>query len=370
MNKDIKKIKEEMINIKINLYDFLKLQQSNKDPTYFRYSMSGDLWNDTIKWNVQSRVFATKIAYTIGIDRNDSLVQNAISGIKQFRHKDGYIYDDMLLRRKKWIRFKEMTRNLSLVSLTDYEYIRAESRQCYSALLMYKELSSVIPVCEVRSGDEIDKFLNSLNWKEPWAAGSHFSHLMFFERLAYESKKLSDSEYKRNIEDAYEWIKHIENPLTGSWCKGTVSAQQSINGAMKIITGLHAVGMTELLTKQQCKKLIDLCLGSINNMQACDNFNIVYVLYHAGRVCTDYRRDETMEFAIHRYNTYLEYYFPTCGGFSFTKGGSNIDYYGCPITLGKNEPDLHGTALFVCGLFYLACLLNINEDVGLKEVIS
>lgn len=367
---DFQDVKQKLICIKKQVYDFLKLQQSSIDPTYFRYSLSGDLWDEKIKWNVQGRVFTLKVAYTIGLGQDDSLVQNALTGMKNFQHADGHIYDDMLLKKKKWVRFKQTIRSGKIIPLIDYEYIRAESRQCYSAMMMYNVIPNLIPICEVRSGEEIDNFLHSLDWQFPWGAGSHFSHLMFFEKLAYKCGQLNKNAYEDNINRAYDWVKHLENKKTGSWHLGTVSAQQAINGAMKVITGLRAVNMTKELTEQQCRRLVDLCLGHINDAQACDNFNIVYVLYYASLLYPDYRRNEVIKFAKERFHVYMEYYFPEYGGFSFLKGSSNIAYYECKITKGRKEPDLHGTALFMWGLFFLSSLLGINDKVALREVVS
>lgn len=367
---EAREIEQQLSEIRRRVYDFLKLQQSKEDPTYFRYSLSGDLWNENMKWNVQGRVFALKIAYTIGLDKEESLVKYALAGIEGFQHQDGYIYDDMLLKRKKRIRFVQAIRSMKRIPLIDQEYIRAESRQCYSVLMMYDVIPELIPVCEIRCNEEIDCFLNSLDWKQPWAAGSHFSHLMFFEKLAYERGALNRKAYEENIMKAYNWISCLESPKTGSWHLGDVSAQQAINGAMKVITGLRTVNMAEVLTVQQCKRLIDLCLDNMNDEQACDNFNIVYVLYHTSLICTDYRKREIVDFAKKRLHIYMNYYFPQYGGFSFGKGHSNVRYYGCDITQGKKEPDMHGTALFMWGLFFLSCILGVNECVGLREVVS
>lgn len=367
---EVQDIQEQLIRIKKQAYDFIKLQQSADNPTYFRYSLSGDLWDENIKWNVQGRVFALKVAYTIGVDAKNSLVQSALAGIREFQHDDGYIYDDMLLREKKRIRFKQAIRSMKVIPLLDKEYIRAESRQCHSALMMYNVIPDLIPMDEVRSNEEINSFLESLDWRYPWGAGSHFSHLMFFEKLAHESGKLDSIAYKESIERAYEWVKCMENSETGSWHQGDVSAQQAINGAMKVITGLRTVNLTGVLSEQQCMKLIDLCLNHINDAQACDNFNIVYVLYYASRICPDYRKREIGEFAKKRFYIYMEYYFSRLGGFSFMRESSNISYYGCKITRGKKEPDLHGTALFMWGLYFLACILEVNGEVSLREVVS
>ena len=42
-------------------------------------------------------------------------------------------------------------------------------------------------------------------------------------------------------------------------------------------------------------------------------------------------------------------------------------YYGCKVALGKNEPDIHGTTLFMWGIAIIASLLGIDKDLGLRE---
>lgn len=165
-------------------------------------------------------------------------------------------------------------------------------------------------------------------------------------------------------------MKGLENLQTGSWHQGDVSTQQAINGAMKVITELQTVGMTSALSPRQCRNLIDLCLNHVNNEQACDNFNIVYLLHHTSLICGDYRKNDIEEFAKRRFRIYMDYYHSEFSAFSFRKKVSNICYYGCNITKGKNEPDLHGTFLFMWGLYFLSCLLGINDKVCLKEVVS
>ena len=281
----------------------------------------------------------------------------------------GYIYDENI---RPQITLKRVFKQLAsgrFSGWSNQEYIRAESRQCYSALMMYDMYLDKMPETEIINSSQMVNYLETFDWNQPWAAGSHYSHMLFFQKLGLLYKKLPYDEYFKNIVFAKEWLNNIYNYETGSWHRGDVSTQQAINGAMKILTGFRITD--ELFIDEEAgRKLIDLCLANINNEQACDNFNIVYVLRYASLACKDYREKEIIEFVERRFQIYMEYYFPNYGGFSFYKGKSNEYYYGCRITRGLQEPDIHGTTLFLWGISLICKILGIEKETGLREFIT
>ena len=358
---EVKKIKEK-------IPDFLEMQRGEKNRGYFKYSMTGDLFGENKHWNVGSSAYAIKLAYIVGIANEEEIVAAAINNILSFQRNSGYIFDDMInckIGRKFLI---QQVRKGKLFKLTDDSYIRAESRQCFSALLLYHIIPDKIPQREVIDISEMDDFLNRFDWRYPWHAGSHFSHMLFFQQLAYQKGLITKENYIQNICFAKKWIMNIQNNQTGGWYIGDVSAQQVINGAMKVLSGFQITNELQI-DEESGKKLIDVCLSNINNNQACDNFNIVYVLQCASKVCKDYRINEINEFMENRFKVYMEYYFPEYGGFSFYKNRSNNNYYGCKITRGLNEPDMHGTALFMWGISAICETLGISQELGIKHIM-
>ena len=119
------------------------------------------------------------------------------------------------------------------------------------------------------------------------------------------------------------------------------------------------------------QKIVDTLLLAKNDIQACDNFNIVYVLKYCNEILNGaYRFDEIEEFFYQRLSVYKDYYFPRIGGFSFYKNKSNMAYYGAYLSSGKREPDIHGTVLFLWGISLIAQVLKINDKLNFKEFIT
>lgn len=356
-------IKEQMRSIKDSIPVFLAQQQSGMKDGYYKYSFSSDIYKKGI---IGASSYAAKIAYTIEMPQESEMVKNILAALQEAQNERGYIYDNKILALSIRNNAVRQLKEFKCPSLRNEEYKRAESRQCISALMMYGKIPLYLPVKEVIDNNEMASYLEKFNWRMPWAAGSHFSHMMFFQKVALAKQYISKEQYDVNISSALEWISRLQNKETGSWHLGEVTSQQAINGAMKVLTGFNAVNINPVTTDMG-RKLVDLCLDNINNEQACDNFNIIYVMKYASQKCRGYRQDEIIDFAEKRFRIYLDYYFPREGGFSFYKNRSNDMYYGCKVALGKNEPDIHGTALFMWGIAIIASLLGIDKDLGLRE---
>lgn len=350
--------------------DFLNHQKSVVSPGYYNYSYSCDLYSDDIHWNVGSSVYALKIMYTLGYKRDNQDVINACYYIDSFMHKNRMIYDDMIKKKAGLRNFLSCIKHRQFGNLMGQEYIRAESRQCYSAELSFDRIPKSNGQFNMPSRPkEIEYFLERLNWDFPWGAGSHFSHLLFFQKVMLKIGQLTVMEYEANVSHAIEWIARLQNPIDGAWYRGKPEARQIINGAMKVISGLRTVDRCSF---DYSKELIDFCLNEVNSGHACDNFDIIYTLYYANIVSPFYREKEIQDFAEKRFWIFMEHYKENEGGFSFYPNHCNKNYYGTNITKGKNESDIHATALFMWGITLIANLLEINNTDGiyLREVIT
>lgn len=350
-----------IFKLRKNVPLFLKKMKGENLHGFYRYSLSGDIYDETTSWGLANAVFFLKIIYTLNIEKKYKIeINEAIKFIKKFQKKDGSCCDPLITNITKLNRIKKTIKTFNIKKLSNTDVIRAETRQTISALQMFnKSLDyqfKYIPTNE----KSINRYLRKLDWKKPWNAASHLSHLLFFLNYSKISNKANLINY------SIDWINKIQRK-DGFWYNGNPPIQQKINGAMKVFTGLRAVNKINI---NNSKKIIDNILNTINNNNACDNFNIVYVLKNCNKINTSqYKYKEIKNFMINRLAIYKKYYYPKIGGFSFLPNKSNTYYYGAKITKGLNEPDIHGTSMFLYGIAMIAQTLKINDELNFKEFI-
>jgi len=350
--------------LKRNVPVFLNNLEEKSLPGFFHYSLSGDIYDKETHWGLGNTVFAIKIYYTFDLLSKISpqKKEEMASFIQSFQKNNGIFSDPLVKRLSLQNRILNCFKKGGFQNLLNNQTELAETRQSLSALKLIKYKPNKQFLMFPKTREEIEKYLHSLSWNHPWSAGSHFSHLLFF----LGNSEIKDKEDLVNF--AIDWVNKIQKE-NGAWYQSSTSRQEMINGAMKIITGLKAAGLSDKINNPQ--RLIDLCLDSINDSQACDNFNIIYVLKYASIAAGEnYRLNEIRQFALRRLEKFKEFYHPEGGGFSFHRGESNKSYYGAVITKGKAEPDIHGTALFCWGISIISQILGINDKLGLKEFIA
>ena len=349
-------------NLKDEVSGFLNHQKSEVRDGYYKYSYSGDIYNEEDHWNVGSSVFALRCYYSLGFEKNME-IKNIANYIKSFKKND-LIYDDFLYQKTFVKNFLSSLKHRNFNNLFNKKYKRAETRQAYASLMLYDELPQDIMLQIPLNKEEIENYLSSFNWAKPWDAGSHFSHLLFFLKLAFNINQIDENTYKENTEYAVDWLNRIQNDVTGGWYRKNPDTRYIINGIMKVITGFIAIDKYEIAYPE---KIIDLCLESANDKHACDNFNIILVLYYVNKVTgSSYRKNEINNFAMQRLEKYKAHYKKEQGGFSFHPYHSNHRYYGAKIAKGLNEADIHGTFLFLYGISLIAELLDINNELDFK----
>ena len=355
-----------LYELKDEVKDFLSHQKSSVKKGYYHYSYSGDIYDESIDWNVGSSVFALKLYYLLGMEKNQYII-NTIDYIKSFQSGDK-IYDHFIFKKGLIRNFLGSLKNKNFTNLLNHQYKSAETRQSLSALMLYGELPNSLKLDIPTSKEEIEKYLTLLNWSEPWGAGSHFSHLMFFYRVAKETGQISLKQFDTYTNIAIERINKIYHTDTGGWYKGDQTNRYIVNGAMKILTGLIAVDKVDIPAPEA---LIDTCLKATNDLDACDNFNIILVLnYTSKQLGRNYRQKEIENFALNRLQKYKAHYKKEQGGFSFFLNGSNTRYYGAKITKGLNEADIHGTVLFMWGISIITQILGLENEFDFREFLT
>ena len=150
-----------LFELKTKVPQFLEKLKGRKVPGFFRYSLSGDLYSENVKWGLGSTVFAVKIYYILGLlDELSKEEKTAITGlIKSFQNKDGTIYDP-LIKRKAFFREKlSAIKNFDFNNFSHKQTISAETRQAISALKLLKEKPDFSYQGSPRTKQEIEKFL-------------------------------------------------------------------------------------------------------------------------------------------------------------------------------------------------------------------
>jgi hypothetical protein len=356
-----------ILTLKEKVLKFIQHQKSNKIKGYYKYSYSGDLIDENKHCNVFGSIFALKIYFTLGIALNSDIYE-AANHIKTFKNKNGNIYDKYIYNNSFLKNALLSLVNNDLYNIFNTKYIVAESRQAYSSLMLYNLLPETTFIKTPKSRKELNHYLKKLNWNNPWAAGSHFSHLLFFYKLALQYRFISNNEFDDLTDYTIQYVNQFQNKYNGGWFKGNQDERLIVNGAMKIISGLLSVNKVHF---KYPEKLIDLCLGITKDYHACDNFNIIFVLNYASKLLNkNYRQNEIEIFAINRIKKYMEYFKSNQGGFSFFPNKSNHCYYGARITKGLNEADMHGTTLFLWGIAIITQILGIESKANLNVFIA
>ena len=359
-----------LFELKSEVPVFLDRLKGKNKKGFFHYSLKGGIYAENKNWGLGNTVFASRIYCTL--DLLDSLpkeeVNDMINFIKSFQRGDGSIFDPLVN--------KTASLRLKAGSLINFDFSNffgektkiAETKQSFSAL-MTMDSKPDRPYLKIPSTvEEVENYLGRLNWKTPWGAGAHFSTLLFF---LHANKKLFDvcENAEELIDYAIDWVNKLQSPDDGSWYVGrNISTHEKINGAMKVITGLRAVNQLDFGYPE---KLIDLCLSVDEDGHACDSVDRVYTLHYANKLTGgNHRYDEIEFFCYKQLEAYKEHYFPDIGGFSFYKHRANQYYYGAKITRGLNEPDIHGTFLFLLGITLISQILSIDKELGFKEFIT
>ena len=360
-----------LFDLKAKVPQFLNQLKGENVPGFFGYSLTGDRYDEKIGWGLGNTVFAAKIYYTLGLINLLSKTKQSemVNFMKGFQQSDGSICDPIVSGNISLNTRLQAVKNLDFSNFRGQQTKRAETRQSFSALRLLKARPD-LPYLQIPyTRDGIKKYLADLNWRKPYGAGSHFSHLVFFLHLNREMFSVAAESADDLIDFAISWVNDLQSARDGSWYLGeSIMPTQKINGAMKVITGLKAVGKPSF---RYPEKLIDLCLTGTSFDQACNNLDAIYVVNSANELTQgSYRLKEIQDFCYRWLGICREHYFADIGGFSFFKHKANQYYYGAKITKGLDEPDIHGTVLLLWGIALAARILGIEKELGFREFIT
>jgi len=234
---------------------------------------------------------------------------------------------------------------------------RAETRQACATLLSVGA-APLLPVAHLpRTPHQVRRYIRKLDWAEPWGAGSHAGHLIFFYELnarVFGETATADELLPVVISE----LDRLQDPESGSWYSRRPAPHQVVNGAMKVLTGYAFLDKPF----RYAERLIDTCLAVANDEQGCNNADVIYVL-HQCRSYTSYRKGDILDYCTRRLKT-IEHFRREDGAFSFFETGAQTHYYDVPVSRGLLESDVHGTTLFVWTLAMIGDLLGYNQELG------
>jgi len=359
-----KHLKEWLSDLKESTLAFLyKIQ----DQDFYHYSLTGDLFSSSIKWGLGNAVFAAKIYYMLGdidTDRSNKIARF----IKSFQNEQGYIHDPLVEQKSKLRRYVNAFRSKHFANFFNEQTRRAETRQAYAALICLNHKPDIPFLRIPYKKNHITRYIKKLNWNQPWGACSHISHLLFFLKQNNVLFNIHQDSTDNLITYVIDSVNNKFRQSDGSWYSSSSNMPhyEKVNAAMKMMTGFDAVNWYEFGKE---KELIDLCLMAINEGHACNHFNVICVLYHCSKN-TNYRKNDIHNYCIRQLEYFKEYYWTETGGFSFLKGHANRNYYGAILTKGLEEPDIHGTVLFLWGITLISKILKMNEYVNLTKPVT
>ncbi|WP_028583111.1 hypothetical protein [Desulfogranum mediterraneum] len=325
---------------------------SDLDEGRFRYSTEGSLI--PIEGNAAffSTCFALKAAWNCGLHFKwpAERVKGGLEFLASNQREDGYFADPFLadvpvptwktyiaaiLRLCEWPVPARIQRERNL---------RADTRQIASVLLEYgHKLRYPLPA-GLTSPDKAVEYFHSLDWTTPWGCASHLSHEMFF--LSVNNRMF------RNVDDYESVVNAVCGCLAtiqrddGCWYEGDIPDNMKINGAMKVFSMLNWLDRPF----PDSSALMRFALSQPFESDGCGFLNRLYVVWNASRGCDSTKYCHQINTLVADSVAHLQRFIRDDGGFSFFPDRAESSYFGCQVTCGLPESDMHGAVMFTWAL--------------------
>jgi len=262
---------------------------------------------------------------------------------------DNFFYFDKTKLRNIIVRYIDES-DLMFKPSNDIDKIISESRQGYSALINLGYNIIVNEKYNVKLENYYGKplyFMNDKYWENPWKAGAHLSHYIFFCNMKNDHKE---------INNVFNELKKYKKK--DGWYYGNPTEEQIINGIMKVLTAFDIIGKE--INPDIGKGIIDRLLSTDKYAGGCGVYDYVYVLVRC--LAIKHRENEIRTRLYKVYDTILEYQMPD-GGFKYSKDINKKDTYsGKEITPAGPYGCIHATTVFSMAL----TMMNKALDMGLN----
>ena len=111
--------------------NFLKIMRVQNG--YYRYSLTGDLYNNNRFWGLGNAVFALKLYYMIGYKKENRQIKDLFNFIISFQKSNGLIYDNLIHKKALGLNLLISLRNFKFSNIFRADEKRAEARQSFSS---------------------------------------------------------------------------------------------------------------------------------------------------------------------------------------------------------------------------------------------
>jgi hypothetical protein len=241
------------------------------------------------------------------------------------------------------------------LSMTKWqEVILAETKQAIATLAEVNQAPDRPFLGFPMTEESLRNRLYFMDWNKPWASGGQAAALVVF--LKTQTRLIQpQAQVQRSLAYCDKLYESLADKQSGAYFRGArPNYGELINGAMKVLTALDWLD-TRI---HYPEKLIDTTLQSFPSHEGCHLVDAIYVLYRCLQQ-TEHRKNEVRAYCAQLLDMIKRHYYPD-NGFSYYIDRSQTDYYGVPITEGRNESDIHGTSLLTWAVAMTAEILEIN----------
>lgn len=329
-------------------------------PGRYRFCAEGDMVPVDGQQGLLSTCMVMKIAWQTKIWDTwpQEKKKSCIEFVKSFQREDGRFVDPWLMSNSH-VHWKEwasvVLRRSSLKALLNKKEmnVRAETRQSAAILLMVGDRPSYPLPVEICSPYDVKKYMQSLDWINPWSGGSHLSHQMMMLTVNHDCWN-SVRQYDEIIDEMLFCLGQLQDAQTGTWYNGQPADRIKINGAMKVFAGLQWLDRSY----PHCTNLLDFALAQPFEKDGCGFLNRLFVVQQCLRgVPAGWRKAEVEELA-YRALIAVEQFAKDDGAFSFYQDRAQDMYYGAQVSEGRPLSDLHGTFMMTWAIAIIESILS------------
>ena len=222
----------------------------------------------------------------------------------------------------------------------------SETRQSFSGLI---NIGYDVPDFDCSSFfQEPLYFMRESEWNNPWGAGAHLSHYMFF---------MHHSGRRDKIDSVLQDLKKFEKP-EGWYYKHPPDAHTLVNGIMKVMTAFDAVGIE--IPQENMRGILELVFSYNSAYGGCGIYDLVYVLDK----CIEHEvRVEECKAAMENCYKSIVSHQQNDGGFSYSLNCCQTGFYGKSIAEPYPCGDVHGTTLFSMALVRIDHRLELGLNL-------